>query len=66
MLIMLLRVLDRQDGILIFVYKLTDADLGTTAGFMNQQIAAAVPEADGYAMLVAGLGLIGFVLRRLQ
>ena len=43
MLIMLLRILDRQDGILIFVYKLTDADLGTTAGFMNQQIATAVP-----------------------
>ena len=49
-----------------FVYKFTDADLGTTAGFMNQQIAAAVPEADSYAMVMAGLGFIGFVRRRRQ
>ncbi len=49
-----------------FVYKFTDADLGTTAGFMKQQIAAAVPEADSYAMIMAGLGFIGFVRRRRQ
>lgn len=47
-----------------FVFKFTDADLGTTTGFVNQAFIAAVPEADSYAMLLAGLGVIGFVTRR--
>jgi len=45
-----------------FVFKFTDADLlGST--FINQNIAA-VPEADTYAIMLAGLSLIGFVARR--
>lgn len=47
-----------------FVFKFTDADLGTTTGFMNQQLAAAVPETDTYAMLLAGIGVIGFARRK--
>ncbi len=47
-----------------FVFKFTDADLGTTTGFVNQAFIAAVPEANSYAMLLAGLGVIGFVTRR--
>lgn len=47
----------------IFVFKFTDADLGVTTGFMNQQISA-VPENETYAMLLAGLGLIGLVAKR--
>ncbi|MFM9912061.1 MAG: esterase-like activity of phytase family protein [Methylophilaceae bacterium] len=46
-----------------YVFKFTDADLGVTAGFQNQQIAA-VPEPESYAMMLLGLGLIGFVARR--
>jgi hypothetical protein len=45
-----------------FVLSFTDADL---TGFTPQAIAA-VPEPETYAMLLAGLGLLGFVARRRQ
>ena len=41
-----------------FVFGLTDADLGTT------YVAQPVPEPSTYAMLFAGLGMIGWVVRR--
>lgn len=36
----------------------------TSLNFTPQAIAAAVPEADTYAMMLAGLGLVGFMARR--
>lgn len=45
-----------------FVFKFADADLAGST-FTNQSIAA-VPEADSYAMLLTGLGLVGFLARR--
>lgn len=44
-----------------FVFAASDADLGAT--FQAQNIAA-VPEPETYAMLIAGLGVIGFSARR--
>ncbi|MHB1215791.1 MAG: PEP-CTERM sorting domain-containing protein [Thiobacillus sp.] len=38
--------------------------LNATAGVLNYGVAAAVPEADTYAMMLAGLGLVGFMARR--
>ena len=39
--------------------------VGTMDGYpLSQTITAAVPEAETYAMLMAGLGLVGFVARR--
>jgi hypothetical protein len=43
-----------------YVFSFTDADL---PGFVPQQIAA-VPEPESYAMLLAGLGFVGFVWHR--
>ena len=38
--------------------------VGTGSGFYSGSIAAAVPEPETYAMLLAGLGLLGFSARR--
>ena len=46
-----------------FVFKFTDPDLGVTTGFVNQTIAA-VPEPENYALMLAGLGMLGFIARR--
>lgn len=47
-----------------YAVSFTDAELSGSA-FVAQSISA-VPEADSYAMLLAGLGLVGFVARRRQ
>lgn len=44
-----------------YVFSFTDADL---PGYTAQHFASAVPEAETYAMMLAGLGLIGFVASR--
>jgi len=44
-----------------YVFAASDTDLGAT--FQAQNIAA-VPEPETYAMLLAGLGLMGFMVRR--
>jgi len=47
-----------------FVFGVTDADLAKLgASYVPQQIAA-VPEPQTYALLLAGLGVVGFVARR--
>jgi hypothetical protein len=45
-----------------FVFAATDTDLGAT--FDPQAIAAAVPEAQTYALLGAGIGVLAWVVRR--
>lgn len=46
-----------------YVFAASDADLGAT--FAAQNIAvAAVPEPETYAMMLSGLGLLGFIARR--
>lgn len=45
-----------------YVFAATDADLG--GKYLAQSITAAVPEPESYAMLLAGLGLVGFMARR--
>lgn len=47
-----------------FVFTFSDADLGSST-FVQQQMTA-VPEPETYAMLLAGLGLLGFSARRRQ
>lgn len=44
-----------------YVFAATDADLGAT--YVAQSIAT-VPEPESYAMMLAGLGLLGFIARR--
>ena len=44
-----------------YVFAFNNADL---PGFTPQNIAAAVPEPDTYAMMLAGLGLLGLMVRR--
>lgn len=44
-----------------YVFAASDADLGAT--FQAQNIAP-VPEPESYAMMLAGLGLLGFIARR--
>jgi hypothetical protein len=47
-----------------FVFAATDAELtGSATGFTQQNIAA-VPEPETYALMLAGLGLVGFATRR--
>lgn len=41
-----------------------DAWTLSSAGVLNYGVAAAVPEANTYAMMLAGLGLVGFMARR--
>jgi len=49
-----------------FVFGVTDADLAKIgASYVPQQIAA-IPEPQAYALLLAGLGVLGFVARRRQ
>ena len=39
--------------------------LGTMSGYpVSQTITAAVPEPETYALMLAGLGLMGFIARR--
>ena len=45
-----------------FVFGVTDAQLGTT--YVPQDFAAAVPEPQTYALLIAGLAMIGFTANR--
>ncbi len=45
----------------LHAYKISAADLGNLGGYT-----APVPEPETYAMLLAGLGLVGFVARRRQ
>ena len=45
-----------------FVYGVSDADLGTT--FAAQAITAAVPEPESYALMLAGIGVVGWVAKR--
>lgn len=45
-----------------YVFAASDAELGAT--YQAQSITVAVPEADSYAMMMAGLGLFGFMSRR--
>jgi hypothetical protein len=47
-----------------FVFGVTDADLGTA--YVPQEFAAAVPEPETYALMLGGLGLMGFVAKRRQ
>ena len=48
-----------------YVFGVTDADLARVgASYTAQAVTAAVPEPETYAMLIAGLGLLGFVARR--
>lgn len=46
-----------------FVYKFTDADLGSSTGFVNQSIAS-VPEPETLALLLSSLGFMGLMRRR--
>ncbi|RTL52748.1 MAG: esterase-like activity of phytase family protein [Rhodocyclaceae bacterium] len=45
-----------------YVFSVSNADLGTS--LYQAQSIAAVPEPESYAMLLAGLGLLGFMSRR--
>lgn len=47
-----------------FVFGVTDADLAAVGATYMAQSIAAVPEPESYAMLLAGLGLIGMAARR--
>jgi len=42
----------------------TDVWTLSSAGVLNYGAAAPVPEADTYALMLAGLGLVGFMARR--
>ena len=44
----------------------TQFDQTGNAGILSQNTVAAIPEPETYAMLLAGLGLMGFVARRRQ
>lgn len=57
------------DGTLISEQLLDSATVGSRLGgvaYLNNLNVAAVPESDTYAMLLAGLGILGFVARRKQ
>lgn len=48
-----------------FVFSFTDADLAAKGlGALQQQQIAAIPEPETYAMMLAGLGLLGLAARR--
>ena len=47
----------------VYVFRFDDSDLGGSV-FVNQQFAAAVPEPGGVALMLAGLGVLGFAARR--
>lgn len=44
--------------------KFVSADSGNSGAVLDNVSVTAVPEADTYTMLIAGLGLVGFVARR--
>lgn len=47
-----------------YYLKITGTTSGALGGAYSTAIAVLVPEADSWAMMLAGLGLVGFALRR--
>jgi len=47
-----------------YVFAVSDADLAAAGATYTAQSIAAVPEPSTYAMLLAGLGFVGFIARR--